>query len=89
MNITGTGFNSNCTVKMDGIDCSVVSISYNTITCLAPANVIYSLLVLFQDYFVYAILGKHFILELNFFFAFYDDYVYLSYLNSQQKAINM
>jgi hypothetical protein len=49
LNITGTQFNSNCTVQVDGNNCPIVSVSYTQIVCQVPSNVItilYYLLIL-------------------------------------------
>ena len=40
LNITGTQFNSNCTVQVDGNNCPIVSVSYSQIVCQVPSNVI-------------------------------------------------
>lgn len=40
LNITGTQFNSNCTVQVDGNNCPIVSVSYTQIVCQLPSNVI-------------------------------------------------
>jgi len=39
LNISGTGFNTNCTVLVDNINCPIVSIDYSLITCIIPSNV--------------------------------------------------
>ena len=39
LNITGTGFNSNCTVLIDNINCPIISIDYSLIKCIIPSNV--------------------------------------------------
>ena len=43
LNITGTGFNSNCSVQIDGTNCLVVFVNYSMITCVVPSNVSFCL----------------------------------------------
>ena len=40
LNITGTQFNSNCTVQVDGNNCPIIFVSYTQIVCQVPSNVI-------------------------------------------------
>ena len=39
LTITGMGFSKDCIVKVDNIDCPVVSVNYSTIACTLPSNV--------------------------------------------------
>lgn len=38
-NITGKGFSSSTTVKIDGNDCPVIFYNYTIISCIIPPNV--------------------------------------------------
>ena len=39
LNITGTGFNSQTSVLIDGNNCPIISKSYSLLQCIVPFNV--------------------------------------------------